>query len=199
MPALPLRYNIAPTQRVAAVRQQAETDRELVQLRWGLIPSWAKDAAIGSSLINARSETAAKKPSFRSAMRKRRCLIPADGFYEWRRVGGEKQPYLIGLLDDAVFAFAGLWEAWDKGGERVESCTILTTSANELLKPLHDRMPVIVAPADYAQWLDPAIVDPAEVQPLLRAYPPDQMRYYPVDSRVNSPRNDDPQCAEETP
>jgi putative SOS response-associated peptidase YedK len=192
------RYNIAPTQTVAAIRATGpEHARELVLLRWGLIPSWAKDARIGSSLINARSDTAASKPSFRSAFRKRRCLIPVDGFYEWQSLPGKKtkQPLFIGMKSGVVFAFAGLWEHWiDPEGTPLETCTILTTEANALLAPFHDRMPVILDPADYDRWLDPTIQDPAQVQPLLVPYPAERMQVVPVSTLVNSPKNDVPEC-----
>jgi putative SOS response-associated peptidase YedK len=155
------RYNIAPTQSVPVVRSTAVGGRELVELRWGLIPSWATDPAIGSRMINARSETAAAKPAFRAAMRDRRCLIPADGFYEWQKQGRHKQPIFIHRGDDAPFAFAGLWEHWsDAQQQALETFTILTTAAKEQLRPLQERMPIILDPDDYAAWLDPALTDP---------------------------------------
>lgn len=196
-PALPPRHNIAPTQAVAAVRA-GEGGRELAMLRWGLIPGWAKDPAIGAKMINARAETAHEKPAFRAAFRRRRCLIPADGFYEWRRVEDGKQPYFIGMADGGPFAFAGLWESWQgPDGAAVETCTILTTDANELLRPLHERMPVILPPADHRLWLDPAVTDATpELRGLLRPYPVAAMTAYPVSRRVNSPRNDDSGCRE---
>jgi len=198
VPQLPFRYNIAPTQAVAAVRQAAGSgQRELVQLRWGLIPSWAEDKKIGARLINARAETAASKPSFRSAFRHRRCLVPADGFYEWQRLDGRKQPYYLRLRDDRPFVFAGLWETWTSpDGEVVESAALLTTDANATVRPVHDRMPVILAPADYERWLDPAVQKPDVLRPLLRPYPAEEMAAYPVSLRVNAPRNDDPKCIE---
>jgi putative SOS response-associated peptidase YedK len=197
-PSLPPRYNIAPTQPVAAVRQAADGGgRELVRLRWGLIPSWADDPKIGYRLINARAETAADKPAFRSAFRHRRCLVPADGFYEWRPVNGKKQPYYICRRDGGPFAFAGLWEQWQGAdGEVIESCTLLTTPANDLVRPIHERMPVILKPEAYAPWLDPHSHQPERLHPLLRPYPGEEMTTYPVSHRVNNPRNDDPQCAE---
>jgi len=146
---LPL-FNIAPTQPVAVVRQRAnDRVKELVFLRWGLIPAWADDPSIGNRLANARSETVATKPSFRSAFRSRRCLVVADGFYEWQKTNGHKQPYFVGLQSDRPFGLAGLWERWEKGDEPVESCTILTTDANELMQPIHERMPVILPPDQY--------------------------------------------------
>jgi putative SOS response-associated peptidase YedK len=192
----PPRYNIAPTQAVAAVRATDGDHHELVYCRWGLIPSWADDPAIGNRLINARSETAAEKPAFRSAFRHRRCLIPTDGFYEWQKVGGRKQPFYIKMRDGRPFAFAGLWERWDRAGEPVDTCTILTTDANEVLRPLHERMPVILAPEDYKGWLDPEIKEPKQVQPLLHPYSSDAMIAYPVCSVVNNPRNENAQCIE---
>jgi putative SOS response-associated peptidase YedK len=151
-------FNVAPTQPVAAVRVvPGGQERELVELRWGLIPSWADDPKIGYRMINARSETAATKPSFRSAFKVRRCLVVADGYYEWQKRDGAKQPFYIHMQGGKLFAFAGLWERWvPPDGEAIESCTILTTDANELTKPIHDRMPVIVDPPDFGQWLDPA-------------------------------------------
>lgn len=199
-PALNLqpRYNIAPTQSVAAVRLGTD-GRELAMLRWGLVPSWAKDIAIGSRMINARAETLAEKPSFRSAFKSRRCLIVADGFYEWQpQPKGPKQPYLIGLKDGEPFAFAGLWERWEKApdGQPVESCTVVTTEANDLVRPIHDRMPVILAHEDYDTWLDASRNSPDVVGKLLRPFPSDRMEAVPVSTRVNSVRNDDPACLE---
>jgi putative SOS response-associated peptidase YedK len=196
------RYNIAPTQSVAVVRADSERKRELVMLRWGLIPSWAKDAGLASTLINARSETAAAKPAFRGAMRHRRCLIPADGFYEWQAIPGSKtkQPLWITLRDAALFAFAGLWEHWnDPANGPVETCTILTTSANALLKPIHDRMPVILHPQDYDRWLDPQNKDAATLADLLASYPAERMSITAVSTLVNSPRNEKPECLEPLP
>jgi len=161
------RYNIAPTQEVLAIRQRRESARrELVPMRWGLVPAWSKAPTSGRPLINARADTLANKPTFRTAYRRRRCLIPADGFYEWHKVGSRKQPYLIHQRDNRPFAFAGLWEHWEKG-PIIESCTIITTDANAALRELHDRMPVVISPGDYERWLDPAIDDPAELQHLL--------------------------------
>ena len=190
---LALRYNIAPTQQVPVVRL-AEQGRELVMMRWGLIPSWANDLKIGASLINARAETAAEKPAFRSAMKRRRCLIPADGFYEWRKAGKTKQPIYIRRADDQPFAFAGLWERWSKQGAPIESCTILTTAANERLKPLHDRMPVILAPNDYEVWLDRQTTEPAKLAYLFEPFPVDELTAYPVNPVVNNARNETPEC-----
>jgi putative SOS response-associated peptidase YedK len=193
------RYNIAPSQPVAVVRAAAAASRELTWRRWGLVPAWSKDPAIGNRLINARAETAAEKPAFRTAFRRRRCLIVADGFYEWQRAGKRKQPYFIRFQDDRPFAFAGLWESWEGADySAVESCAILTTAANELMRPIHDRMPVLLAPADYARWLDPAVARPESLMPLLRPYSGDEMRSHPVSPLVNNPANDDPQCVSKT-
>ena len=192
------RYNIAPTQTVPIVRK-GETAFEAVPMRWGLIPSWAKDAKIGNRLINARGETVAEKPSFRAAFKRRRCLVPADGFYEWKKLDAKtKQPYMIGLKNADPFAFAGLWETWKSPEEeRSESFTIITTSANDFLSDLHNRMPVILHEEDYDRWLDEKNDDYENLQELLTSYPGDAMRTYPVSTVVNSPRNDRAECAEE--
>lgn len=192
------RYNIAPTQSVAVIRLDPEARRrETPLLRWGLIPSWAKDPRIGNQMINAKAETVATKPSFRSAFRKRRCLIPADGFYEWQQQGKQKQPMLIRLRDRRPFAFAGLWERWEpKEGEPVESCTIITTEPNTLMQPIHNRMPVILAPQDYEKWLDLAVEQIDPLQALLRPYLAEEMEAYAVSKMVNNPRFDLPQCLE---
>ncbi len=196
------RYNIAPTQDVAAVRRTSEaTDsaRQLVRLRWGLVPAWAKDPAIGNRLINARAETAAEKPAFRTALRRRRCLVVADGFYEWQRSGKQKQPYFIRLCDDRPFAFAGLWEHWEgPDHSALETCALLTTEPNDLMKPIHDRMPVILSPSDFDHWLDPAVQQPEQLASLFRPYPSEEMVAYPVSAYVNSPTRDDPRCIEPT-
>jgi putative SOS response-associated peptidase YedK len=193
---IPPNYNVAPTQNVAAVRSTDNDQRELVSLRWGLVPGWATDLAIGARMINARADTIAEKPAYRSAFKRRRCLIVADGFFEWRKAGKAKQPYLIRLKGAGPFCFAGLWERWTKGEKPVESCTIITTDANELMAPIHDRMPVIVSPADYALWLDEAIQEPERLTPLLRPYASERMEAYPVSTLVNSPRNNSPECLE---
>ncbi len=201
-PNLAPRYNIAPTQEVPAVRLGPEDGgRRLVSLRWGLIPSWAKEASIGSRMINARAESVAEKPAFRTAFRQRRCLIPADGFYEWQaRPSGPKQPYHIARAAGGPFAFAGLWERWsERGGEEpVESFTIVTTEANRRLAAIHHRMPVILAPADHAAWLDPASGIDA-LQALLRPAPEEAFVATPVSTRVNAVRHDDPSLVEPAP
>jgi putative SOS response-associated peptidase YedK len=193
LPELAPRYNIAPTQPVAAVRSDA-AGRQLVRLRWGLVAPWAKDTKVAP--INARSETAADKPLFRAALRKRRCLVPASGFYEWLALAGEKrkQPYCFRPGDERPWAFAALWERWQGPDGPVESCAILTTGANELVRPVHDRMPVILPRQHWAAWLDPQAQDAAAVAPLLLPYPAHAMRAYPVGPMVSNPRNDGPEC-----
>ena len=197
VPPLEPRYNIAPTQTVFALRADAAGKRETAQLRWGLVPAWAKDTKIGYKLINARSDSAATKPSFRNAFKKRRCLIATSGFYEWKKTGAKtKQPYYVHCADGAPFAFAGLWEAWQGDEKPIESCTILTTDANDLMAPIHNRMPVILDAKDFDRWLDPAVQDPAKLQPLLVPYSGSDMTAYPISTFVNSPRNQGPQCIE---
>jgi putative SOS response-associated peptidase YedK len=192
---LPPNYNVAPTQGVAAVLAEGG-ERRLEVLRWGLIPSWADDPQIGSRMINARAETAPEKPSFRRAFRERRCLIPADGFYEWKRTNGSKQPYYIDMKEGRPFAFAGLWESWkDDGGPEIRSCAILTTKPNALAGEIHDRMPVILPAGSYDVWLEPE-ADRDELYGLLAPYPEDEMEAYPVSRFVNSPSNNDPRCIE---
>ncbi len=196
IPPLSPRYNIAPSQAVAAVRTaSAGTGRELALLRWGLIPSWSKDPAIGNRLINARAETVREKPSFRNAFRRHRCLIPANGFYEWQRLERGKQPYFVRMRDERLFAFAGLWDRWESPDKGViESCTILTTVANAVLSTIHDRMPVILPPAEYARWLDPALQNTDSLAPLLAPFPAEDMLAFPVSPRVNIPTVDDQEC-----
>jgi putative SOS response-associated peptidase YedK len=173
----------------------AGTGRELALLRWGLIPSWSKDPAIGNRLINARAETAREKPSFRNAFRRHRCLIPANGFYEWQRRERGKQPYFVRMRDGRLFAFAGLWDRWENPGKDViETCTILTTTANAILAPIHDRMPVILPAGEYDRWLDPSLKDPGSLAPLLVPFPPEEMLAFPVSPRVNAPSTDDEGC-----
>jgi putative SOS response-associated peptidase YedK len=186
------RYNIAPSQEVLAVRILPDSgEREGTLLRWGLIPSWAKDPGIGNSLANARADTIAEKPAFRSAFKKRRCLVVADGFYEWGTGDGGKIPYYFQLQDGEPFAFAGLWERWEKGEEPVESCTLITTEANGVVGRVHNRMPVILEPDDYDRWLDPNEQDAKE---LLRPLPDDALISYAVSKLVNNPRNERPEC-----
>jgi putative SOS response-associated peptidase YedK len=194
VPPLAERYNVAPSQAVLAVRDTSG-GREASFLKWGLVPRWAKDAAIGNRLINARSETVAEKPSFREAFSRRRCLVPADGFFEWSRRGDSKRPFYFHMRDGEPFAIAGLWERWEGEGEVLETCTLLTTGANDLLAPYHDRMPVIVRPEDYDLWLDVGVKG-AELLNLLRPYSHEGMGAYAVSPLVNSPSNDDPRCVE---
>ena len=197
IPDLPARFNIAPTQPVPAVRVSQDSEvREFALLRWGLIPGWADDPSIGNRMINARADTVASKPAFRKAFRQRRCLIVADGFYEWKKLDGRKQPYYIRLQDGQPFAFAGLWERWNRGDSPIDSCTILTTDANELVGSIHDRMPVILYPGDYDLWLDTEVQDVKRLEPLLVPYTSEAMAAYPVSTLVNNPRADDPKCVE---
>lgn len=194
------RWNVAPGDEVACILQdRAEPKRKFARMRWGLIPYWAKDASIGNKTINAVAETAAEKPVFRDAVRRRRCLVPADGFYEWKKINAkEKQAYNIRMADDSVFAFAGLWERWkNPAGGVIVSCTILTTEANAKLKEIHDRMPVILKPEDYDLWLDPGVTNPERVAELLKPFDGREMKVYPVSSAVNRAENDGPECAEE--
>ncbi len=196
LPPLQARYNIAPGQQVLAVRISPEgLHREGGLFRWGLIPSWAKDHKMGDRMINARAETVGQKPAFRGPFRHRRCLVVADGFYEWQREGRIKQPFYFQMKDGGPFGFAGLWDRWQgPDGKSVESCTLLTTEPNALLGPIHHRMPVIIDPRHYADWLDPEAWNQNLLQTLLRPYPAEKMIGFPVTLRVNNPRNDDPQC-----
>lgn len=189
------RFNIAPTQAVPIIRSAEESARECAMVRWGLIPSWAKDDKIGARMINARAETVAEKPSFRSAVKTRRCLIPANGFFEWARKAEGKRPHFVHFADGRTFAFAGLWERWRKGGsDPVETCTVITTRPNELVATLHDRMPVILCPDRYGEWLRPAPLPPGRLQECLSPHPADEMEAYQVSAHVNNPRNDGPEC-----
>jgi putative SOS response-associated peptidase YedK len=194
------RWNIAPTQLVPIIRQKtAGHGRTFDLVRWGLIPSWAKDPSIATKTINAMSETAADKPAFRDALRLRRCLIPADSFYEWQSIGlKQKQPFSIGMADDSTFAFAGLWESWTgPNGEVVDTCSILTTKPNALVADVHRRMPAILKRCDYEQWLDLGIRHPPVVSHCLEPFDAALMKKYPISTRVNRPENDDQECAQE--
>lgn len=194
---LPARYNIAPTQPVAVVRGAGEGDvRELALLRWGLLPGWVKDPEDWPTLINARAETLGRKPAFEDALRFRRCLVPADGFYEWRRERGGKQPYYVRRADDRPMAFAGLWERWTGSDDAVESCTIVTTDANPLLAPLHDRMPAILDAEAQARWMDPRLRSAEALGELLRPFPSERLLAYPVGRAVNRADADGPACIE---
>ena len=191
------RYNIAPTQPVPVIRQNPrEPVRELLLIRWGLIPSWAKDRSVGARMINARSETASMKPTFRDALKYHRCLIPADAFYEWEKTGKAKQPYCFEVNDGALFAFAGIWDRWkDASGKAIETCSILTTTPNAVTSAVHDRMPVILDPDGYDLWLDPGMKDVRAASELLKPYDARLMRCYAVSTRINHVANDDEACS----
>jgi len=192
-------YNVAPTKAVPAVVERTRDGaqvRMLTTLRWGLIPSWAKERSIGNRMINARMETVAEKPSFRRAFKQRRCLIPADGFYEWQKTNGGKQPFYIRMQDGAPFAFAGLWETWHGDEGELRTCTIITTAPNELTGEIHNRMPVILDPEDHDLWLDPDFDQKDPLAELLRPYPADAMEAYRVSRRVNKPSNNEPSVLE---
>jgi putative SOS response-associated peptidase YedK len=193
-PELPPCYNVAPTQAVLACRADPTSGaRELLALRWGLIPSWAHDLAAGVKAINARAETVADKPTFRAAFKGRRCLVPASGYYEWKGAGKAKQPYFI-HPPHGLFAFAGLWDVWQKGAAPVESCSIITTTANEATRHLHERMPVLLAPSHFAAWLDP-LTPPTALHELLKPCPADRIATHPVAPLVGNIRNDGPELA----
>ena len=199
LPGLVPRYNIAPTQAASVVRSTGKA-RGLYSLGWGLVPSWAKDISAGSRMINARSESLPDKPAFRNAVRFRRCIVPASGYYEWKPEGSRKIPYYIHLSDGAPMGFAGIWEAWKTpNGTFLETFAILTTSVNPLIAPIHDRMPVILHSDAYGLWLDPEVRDSGQLQPLYRPYPAELLTLHPVSTLVNSPRNDDPACIEPAP
>jgi putative SOS response-associated peptidase YedK len=191
------RYNIAPTQPVLIVRkEQGKKIRHFATMRWGLIPSWAKDMSIGNRTLNARSETVTKTPAFRDSILTKRCLIPADGFYEWRKMGSVKQPYCFEVGEGEVFALAGLWDEWrSPEGEVIESCTILTTTPNSVVADLHDRMPVIVPLDKYELWLDPDVTDFGAIRDILKPYDATAMRLYPVNRKLNNSNNDDAESA----
>jgi len=191
------RYNIAPTQDVPVIRQHPkEPVRQLSLMKWGLVPSWAKDASGAAGMINARSETAATKPAFRDPLKLRRCLVPSDGFYEWRKTGSTKQPFCFEVNDGELFVFAGLWDGWkDSSGQWVKTCSILTTMPNALTATVHDRMPVILDHESYDLWLDPGMTNVQVVSELLKPYDASQMRCFAVSSRVNHVAIDDEECA----
>jgi len=191
------RYNIAPTQNLPVIRQRPkEPARQVSLMRWGLIPHWAKDPSIAMGTINAKSETAATKPAFRDPLRFRRCLIPADGFYEWKKTGTTKQPHCFEVNDGELFAFAGLWDGWkDTTGQWIKTCSILTTTPNAVTATVHDRMPVILDPGNYDLWLDPRMQDVAGISELLKPFDARLMRCYTVSSRVNHVGNDDEGCS----
>jgi putative SOS response-associated peptidase YedK len=192
------RYNIAPTQSVPVIRNQAGI-RSLSLLRWGLVPKWAKELSIGSKMINARAETISEKPSFRSAFQRQRCLVPADGYYEWKKEGSRKIPYLIQTSDEKPFAMAGLWESWrpkDASAKPLETFTVITTTANEATSFVHDRMPVILDQDQYLTWLDEAFDDVESLKSMLGPYASERVALRPVSTYVNSVRHDDPRCVE---
>jgi putative SOS response-associated peptidase YedK len=200
-PSLSPRYNIAPTQAAPVVRVRTgaaeKKTRGMELLRWGLIPQWADDPAIGNRMINARAETINEKPAYRQAFRDRRCLVPADGFYEWQVLGKGKQPHFIHRADNQPMAIAGLWERCEKAGpEPIESFTILTTSPNDLMRELHDRMPVIIEPEDFDRWMDPSVEDLDTLVRLLRPCAAGVLAAFPVGAYINNPRNEGPQCVE---
>jgi len=194
-PDFPPRYNISPTQYVPTVTpKRGRDERECVMRRWGLIPRWTRDVRPGTGLINAKAETLADKPSFRDAFRRRRCLIPASGFFEWKRDGKPGKPYFIRMRCGGPFAFAGLWERWEGGREgAVESCAIITTSANDAVKPVHHRMPVILRQGDYDTWLG-SDADGDTLESLLTPFPSDELEVYPVSGFVNDPKHEGPDC-----
>jgi putative SOS response-associated peptidase YedK len=186
------RYNIAPSQAIAVVRA-SDSRRVIASMRWGLIPNWAKDASIAQ--INARSETLFERPAFKESLERRRCLIPADGFYEWKRSGREKQPFHFGMKDDSLFAFAGIWDRWQSpDGTIVQSCAILTTTPNELLCDVHNRMPVILGAENYQEWLRAPLSDCGSLRHLLIPFEAAMMKRFPVGSCVNDVQNDTPEC-----
>ena len=198
---LPERYNIAPTQSVLGIRAASEESAKLpceaAMFRWGLVPFWAKDPTVGNRMINARAETVASKPAYRAAFKRRRCLVPADGFFEWQKQGKTKQPFYMHMDDGQPFAFAGLWERWGKeDDESIESCTVITTQPSPLLADIHDRMPVILEPSDYEIWLDPEFENYDYLASMLRPCLDERLIAEPVSTHVNNPRNDSPQCVE---
>ena len=191
------RYNIVPAQDIAIIRS-AERGREMVMARWGLIPGWSKESKSKYATINARIESVAEKPTYRTPFRRQRCLIPADGFYEWKQDAGNKIPHHIRMKDGKVFAFAGLWDHWEGEGEseQIESCTIIVMPANAVMKPIHERMPAIIAAKDYDAWLDPGVTNKQEIMQYLDSAPSSDLTAYPVSTRVNSAKNNDARCIE---
>jgi putative SOS response-associated peptidase YedK len=201
VPELPPRYNIAPTQGVSVVRLRrpdpgSPPERRLVTMKWGLVPHFAKDATGGAKAINARAETVDSRPAFRDAFARHRCIVPATAFYEWRRTGSAKQPFMIRRRDGGLLGFAGLWARWKGGPEPLDTCAVITTAANDLVTPIHDRMPVVLPPGAYAAWLDPA-AEPGRLKALLAPAPNDWLVAVPVSPRVNNVANDDAECAAE--
>jgi putative SOS response-associated peptidase YedK len=189
------RYNIAPSQNVLVVREDESRNWEYAEVRWGLVPHWAKDVSIGNKLINARCESVTEKPSFRSAIKSRRCIFPTSGFYEWQSTPSGKQPHYITSKDGSPLCFAGIWESWrDPDGVVLESCAMLTTNANPLMAAIHERMPVVLKPSDFAMWLDRTVTEPLQLQRLYRPYPDDLMQEWPVTTYVNSPAHQGEEC-----
>lgn len=196
-PAWAARYNIAPTQPVVAIILNENSQRELTHFQWGLIPSWSKDISIGSRMINARAETIREKPAFRAALKRRRCLIPANGFYEWQKIGKEKTPMYITMKDDSPFAIAGVWEQWRSPQEDViQSCALITTTPNSFMEKIHDRMPAILNPQDYDRWLAPGELPEMDLHHLLSPYPASKMKAVEVSRKVNDPKFDSVECVE---
>ncbi len=190
---LALRYNIAPSQDIPIVRDH-DAGHEMVLARWGLVPHWSKEPRTGYATINARIETVAEKPAYRVSFKRRRCLIPADGFYEWKVVNGNKIPHHIRMRDGGLFAFAGLWDRWEGDSETMDSCSIIVMPANDVMRPLHERMPAIIAPAHYDLWLDSRMTDKDEILRYLNSAPSSQLKPYPVSPWVNLPKHDDERC-----
>ena len=192
------RYNIAPSTVIPAIRASSDNgQREAAALQWGLVPWWSKDPKSGAKLSNARAEGIASKPAFREALRKRRCVVTASGFYEWQTVGRLKQPWFFQMRDESPFVFAGLWERWRSvDGVELQTCSLITTTPNDVVRPLHDRMPVILRGETIDTWLDSANGEPAKLEPLLAPLPPDDMKATPVSARVNNVRNEGPECLE---
>ena len=187
------RYNIAPSQLIPIIRD-TETSREMVLAQWGLVPHWSKEPKTTYSTINARIESVAEKPTYRTPFKRRRCLIPADGFYEWKVVNGNKVPHHIRMKNSGVFALAGLWDRWEGDGETLDSCSIIVMPANEVMKPIHERMPAIIAPACYNWWLDARITDKQVIMQHLNSAPSSQLTAFPVSTWVNVPKHDDERC-----
>jgi putative SOS response-associated peptidase YedK len=187
------RYNIAPSQSIPIIRD-TETGREMVMAQWGLVPGWSRERKTKYSTNNARIESVADKPTYRTPFRRRRCLIPADGFYEWKQINGNRVPHHIRMRDGKVFAFAGLWDHWEGEDGSIESCTIIVMPSNEVMQPVHARMPAIIAPAHYDLWLDARVTDKQEIMQYLTSAPSSQLTAYPVSTRVNSPGNNDERC-----
>ena len=187
------RYNITPSQQIPIIRD-TETSREMIMAQWGLVPNWSKEPKTKYSTINARIESVAEKPTYRTPFKRRRCLIPADGFYEWKVVNGNKIPHHIRMKDSSVFAFAGLWDHWEGEGQTLDSSTIIVMPSNEAMRPIHERMPAIIAPAHFDYWLDSRITDKQKIMQYLNSAPSIQLTAYPVSTWMNTPKHDDKRC-----